>query len=143
MKKKQTWRAGIIPYRYTDDGKIRMLFMQPSNPRYGGDKFQIAKGKIEPGESPEEAAKREVMEELGLTPNQFKDMHYLGLYMGRTHLYTAEVIEDFLQTECCDETGATKWMTVDEFASHGRNLHVSIVCDAVKSLNKNSRKHII
>lgn len=143
MKKKTTWRAGIIPYQYADDGRVKMLFMQPSNPKYGGDKFQIAKGKIEPGETAEQAAKREVMEELGLTPNQFKSMNYLGLYMGRTHLYTAEVREDFSQIQCCDETGATKWMTFEEFVHNGRNLHISIVCDAVKSLQYNSREQVI
>lgn len=117
-----------------------MLFMQPSNPRYGGDKFQIAKGKIEINETPLQAAHREVMEELGIIQDDFKSIDYLGLYMGRTHLYIAEVKDEHAQIECCDETGATKWMTLEEFMRCGRALHASIVCDAVKQLNRNSRE---
>jgi hypothetical protein len=52
--KKLTFRAGTIPY-IIEDGEVKMMFMRPSNSEYGGDAFQLAKGKVEDGESNYEA----------------------------------------------------------------------------------------
>ena len=58
------YRAGTIPY-VNEGGEIKMMFMIPSNSEYGGDQAQIAKGKVEDGETTEFAAIREAKEELG------------------------------------------------------------------------------
>ena len=58
-------RAGLIPYLMGDDGQLRYLMMVSSDPKFGGPRPMISKGKIEQGETKLEAAVREAQEELG------------------------------------------------------------------------------
>ena len=71
-------RAGSIPY-FIENGEIKMLFFIPSNPAFGGDKYQISKGRIDAGESPEVAAVRECMEETGLPEENIKSVEFLSV----------------------------------------------------------------
>ena len=64
MPKKKINRGGLIPYIKKED-EIYMLFMKPSKAKFGGDVFQIAKGKQEEGEDIQTTALREANEELG------------------------------------------------------------------------------
>ncbi|HLW73073.1 MAG TPA: NUDIX domain-containing protein [Candidatus Babeliales bacterium] len=72
---KQLYSAGIITYT-TDDDTILYLLL-----RYGAGHWDLPKGKIEPGETKEEAALRELMEETGLTAvineNFEESVHYI------------------------------------------------------------------
>jgi len=43
MSKEVVYRAGVIPY-FIENDEIKMLFMKPSKEKFGGNKFQIAKG---------------------------------------------------------------------------------------------------
>ncbi|MFD1670537.1 NUDIX domain-containing protein [Agrilactobacillus yilanensis] len=59
-------------------------------------------GKIEPGETPEQGIKRELMEETGITPAHYTlvangDMawHVSGVYQNRVHLFTARLAPDY------------------------------------------------
>ena len=110
-----------------EDDEIKMLFMKPSNPKFGGKSFQIAKGKQEDGESDKETAFREASEELGLFNGNVIHKHDLGNFLGRTRIYIAEIEDPDLFGEPDDETRAVKWMTPDEFTSVGRDLHRPIV----------------
>ncbi len=56
--------AGGVVYRRLDDGKMKILLIQD---RYG--KVSLPKGKMEPGETIEETALREIAEETGITGN--------------------------------------------------------------------------
>jgi len=58
---KQLYSAGIITY-IMEHGKILYLILQ-----YGAGHWDFPKGKIEEGETKQEAALRELMEETGLT----------------------------------------------------------------------------
>lgn len=121
-------RAGIIPYYVTEDDEILMMFMIPSDPSYGGSQYQIAKGKVDPGESHETAAVREGEEELGLLPSNMKgDVDFVGVFLGRMHIYTVEVssLTDFKQPHY--ETGQVGWLTIDQFLEIGRDLHHAVV----------------
>ena len=75
-------KAACIPY-FIDTKES--LFMKPSNASYGGDKFQISKGRIEKNENSKDAALREAKEELGLkysnikNVSKFKDFELTGL----------------------------------------------------------------
>lgn len=122
MAKKKILRAGFIPY-YIENKNVYVMLMKPSDEKYGGDKFQLAKGRVESGETSLEAALREANEELGLKYSNIEDISYLGTFLGYTDVYYGKVIDknDFQETTY--ETGETAWMTVEEFLDKGRDLH--------------------
>lgn len=131
MSRKKIDRSGVMPY-YIDEEQIKILFMRPSDPKYGGDVFQIAKGKHEDGETAEEAGLREANEELGLYKGNIKHLHELGKFLGRTTMYVAEINDPEMFGDPRFETKETKWMTPDEFQSEGRDLHKPVVKAAVR-----------
>ncbi len=60
--------AGILLYRRTAERGIELLIAHPGGPlwaRRDAGAWSIIKGELEPGESPEAAARRELVEELG------------------------------------------------------------------------------
>ena len=60
--------AGILFYRQGQDG-MEVLLVHPGGPfwrRRDAGAWQIPKGELEAGEDPEDAARREVAEELGV-----------------------------------------------------------------------------
>lgn len=127
------YRAGLLPY-IVESGTVKFLLMKPSDAKYGGEEFQIAKGKIEQGETPEDAAIREAEEELGLVRSNIMNVEYLGNYLGRTSVYIAEIKDKTLFGEPCFETGDTVWMTLPEFDLVGRSLHLHILQDATRTI---------
>lgn len=56
--------AGGIPLKRDAEGVLRMALIQVT--RRSGSTWEVAKGKLEPGETPEGTAIREVKEEMGL-----------------------------------------------------------------------------
>ena len=136
MAKNKQRRGGVIPYHIEEDGTFKMLFMKPSDAKYGGAQFQIAKGKIEEGESDEDGAFREAQEELGLFEPNTRNKVNLGTFLGRTAFFIAEVIDKDKFGDTTSETEAVKWMTLKEFQKEGRDLHKSVVKAAVRSIEK-------
>jgi len=135
QNKKVVHRAGVIPYIVEDKKVIRMMFMMPNDPKgkFGGECFQIAKGKIEKGEDTEEAAFREANEELGLFKGNITATHDLGTFLGRTHIYLAEIEDqDMFGDPLPNETQKTTWMTPEEFQENGRKIHKPVVKAAVR-----------
>lgn len=134
QNKKVIHRAGVIPYTVDDELNIKMMFMMPNDPkgRYGGEFFQIAKGKIEENESTEYAAFREANEELGLFSGNVQTVTDLGTFLGRTHVYLAEITDVDMFGDPGDETKETCWMTPEEFQSTGRKIHKPVVKAAVR-----------
>ena len=131
MDKRKIYRAGVIPF-YEKDGEIRMMFMKPSDPKFGGKHFQISKGKKEEGESGKQAAFREANEELGLFPGNVVQEHDLGNFLGRTRIFLAEIEDPDMFGDSDYETGAVKWMTPEQFNESGRSLHVPVVKAATR-----------
>lgn len=126
-------RAGLIPYFVNADGDYEMFFMKPSDPEFGGPDFQIAKGKVDPGETPKEAAVREAKEELGLFEgNIVGDVHYIDRFLGRTDVYVCEIKDQDLFGIPHYETGETCWMTESQFNESGRSLHRPVVQAAMR-----------
>ena len=121
-------RAGFIPY-YIHDGSLYVMLMQPSNPKFGGSEFQMAKGRVEEGETHMEAAIREATEELGLRECNIVSTQFLGLYFNYTEVYYGEIKDKDDFGDFHFETGATKWMHIDEFFVTGRGLHRPIFGD--------------
>lgn len=136
MAKKIIYRAGLIPY-VVEDGVIEMLFMKPSKEKFGGDTFQLCKGKLEPGETPEQAAVREAQEELGFfTGNVDSEIHKLGVFMGRTTVFFVRVKDKTMFGDPHFETKETKWMTPEQFNSTGRGLHRPVIKAAVRAIKR-------
>lgn len=134
MAKKKVYRAGMIPFIIEDD-EIQMFFMKPSKAKYGGDVFQIAKGKMEEGEDAQETATREAQEELGLfTGNIEGDIIDLGTFLGRTTVFLCQIKDKDLFGIPHYETSETAWMTEDEFLQSGRDIHKPVIKAAIRKI---------
>jgi 8-oxo-dGTP pyrophosphatase MutT (NUDIX family) len=122
------YRAGLIPYYLGEDGAVRMLFMKPSDPEYGGDTFQIAKGKVEEDDANHQAAAlREAKEEIGLFVGNVIKTEEVGTFMGRTTIFVSKIKDPTMFGEPSFETGDVSWMTLEEFMDIGRDLHKPVV----------------
>lgn len=132
---KRIERGGVIPY-YVDNGEVKMMFMKPSDPKHGGDDFQIAKGKIEPGEDSRTGAYREASEELGLFKGNVEKDWYLGTFLGRIHIYLAKIKDPkmFGDPMTKEEVAQTGWMTIEQFEKWGRKIHVPVVKAAFRKI---------
>ena len=126
------YKAGFIPYFISDD-LIYMLFMKPSDPDYGGTKFQIAKGRCDDENSEQDTslldcALREAEEELGLlTENLIKEtIKFVDEALGIA-VYCGEVRNKDMFKEPHYETKETKWLTLEEFYNEGRLTHIPLV----------------
>lgn len=137
--KKPIIRSGTIPFFVKDD-ETYMLFMRPSDSTYGGEEFQIAKGKVEEGETPFDAAIRESGEELGLTESNINWVKKAGIFLKTHHIFIVSVksMESKFFSETTFETAETKWMTFDEFMKTGRPLHKPIVKTCYNLFTSNS-----
>lgn len=129
-------RAGLLPY-IMRDGVPEFLFMKPSHAAFGGDRYQIAKGVVERGESAEQAAMAEASEELGLDGTNLRSVILLGTFLGRTEIYIGEVVNPNDLKTPHYETASVAWMKLDQFAAEGRELHVAVVRAAVKFITEN------
>lgn len=105
--------------------------MKPSSTTYGGDAFQIAKGRIEDGETAEETARREGYEELGLRDDNILSFVELGVFLGRTTFFVAKVNVKDAFDQPHFETEKTQWMTFEDFQNEGRDIHRSVVRSAI------------
>lgn len=128
-------RAGLIPYLF-ENGVPKYLMMVSSDPKFGGPRPMISKGKIEEGETPYETAIREAEEELGLDRLNIKngDVFLLAeeqvrLYSGTYFLsvYGCEILDRSFFHMWCDETSHILWMSLPEFREDGRRDHLKYV----------------
>ena len=135
MSKKQ--KGGVIPY-HVNDGHVEMLFMVPSDAKYGGPDWQVAKGFVDEGESTKDGAFREAKEELGLFMPNISEQHELGTF-DNINIWVAKV-EDKNQFGAPHwETGDTRWMTAEQFEEEGRSLHKPIVKAAIRLIKRHEK----
>lgn len=125
-------RSGLIPYIRVGGDVPQYLMMVSSDPKFGGPRPMISKGKIEDGETPLEAAVREAEEELGFKMRNSRGPIHL-LFEGRVELfsgaydltvYGVEIQDRYDFDKWCDETEYTLWMTLEDFRQNGRKDHV-------------------
>jgi 8-oxo-dGTP pyrophosphatase MutT (NUDIX family) len=128
-------RAGLIPYTFNAEGVPVYLMMISSDPKFGGPRPMISKGKIEIGEDELNCAIREAEEELGLVKRNMKSepvqlaAEQVVLRSG-TYFLTVFYVEIFDRLDFdkwCDETEYTLWMTCEQFKEEGRKDHVKYV----------------
>lgn len=127
-------KAGIIPFIRTERG-IEMMFMRSSDPDFGGPDPMIAKGHVDEGETPEQAAIREGEEELGLKQSNFAAPPFVVMdqqIQGLTAVYYMRIMgvelkskEDFGAFHY--ETAETMWMTAEEYGTRGRKSQIGFV----------------
>lgn len=128
-------RAGLIPYIRGEDGIPLYLMMVSSDPKFGGPRPMISKGKIEDGETPLEGAVREAEEELGFHMRNARGTLKLvfegrvELYSGAYHLtvFGCEIQDRYDFGKWCEETSYILWLTLAEFRQVGRKDHVKFV----------------
>lgn len=133
----KVWRAGLIPY-IIEDGVIKMMFMKPMPDvaEWSTDTFQIAKGKIENGESAMAAAIREAHEELGLFRGNVVLTEEVGVFMGRTTVFVSKVIDKDMFGLPSEETSDVTWMSEEEFMADGRDLHKPVIQAACRAIRR-------
>ncbi|HEY3376710.1 MAG TPA: NUDIX domain-containing protein [Armatimonadota bacterium] len=68
--------AGAVIYRLAEDGQVLFLLLQPAP----GKPWGFPKGKLDDGETEEEAARREIAEESGLTDIDFDPSFHLVIH---------------------------------------------------------------
>jgi 8-oxo-dGTP pyrophosphatase MutT (NUDIX family) len=128
-------RAGLIPYMLGEDGQYKYLMMISSDPKFGGPRPMISKGKIEPGETKLEAAVREAQEELGFkTRNARGTLKLIAeervtLHSGAYNLtvFGVEIMDKYDFDKWCSETEYVTWMSLESFKVKGRRDHVKYV----------------
>ena len=128
-------RAGLIPYLRDESGVYHYLMMVSSNPKFGGPRPMISKGKIEDGEGTLECAIREAEEELGLVrENMIGDPFFLVeervvLRSGAYDLtvYAVPIQDRWNFDKWCDETEFTVWMPLESVKEKGRKDHIPYV----------------
>lgn len=108
--------AGVI--FQTDDG--RMLFVY----RTDGGSFAFPGGGIEPGETPEEAARRECREEIGFTPAALEFSHIQDHEQTRFATFILKVKQPFYQLTFNEEHSAFVWMTPEQALT--KQLHIGV-----------------
>lgn len=132
-------KSGVVPFFINEAGTPVMMFMIPSDPKFGGSLFQIAKGRIEQGEDIQEAALREAEEELGLRTGNISQVKSVGntkitgldeTYMLAIFVAKIKDPENFAAPHY--ETGKRAWLTLDQFKIRGRKSQLSLVQKANK-----------
>ncbi|MHB2165616.1 NUDIX hydrolase [Alsobacter sp. R-9] len=94
------------------DGEGCVLLREPAG-HYDGYVWTFAKGKVDPGETPEQAALREVREETGYDAEIIAPIP--GTFAGGTSLNTYYLMRPVgPQGPFCKETQATRWVTWDD-----------------------------
>lgn len=142
--KNRDLKAGMLPY-YISNGEVYFFFMKPSDPRYGGPNFQIAKGGVEKGDSIIKTAKKEAHEELGVTSSNLKNMKKVDVIKYDSdkwdlhydlHIFIAQVLNSKNMDKPHYETGATKWMKYSDAIKKVRRDQISTIKKAYREISK-------
>jgi predicted NUDIX family NTP pyrophosphohydrolase len=106
--------AGTLLYRRRD-GKLEVLIVHPWGPYNRRAPWSIPKGRINPGEDPEVAARRETEEETGVRPGPLHSIGSVDLARSRKriHGYTGPAPDDALPRSDQKEVDEAKFVAID------------------------------
>lgn len=116
--------------------------MIPSNPIYGGDKMQIAKGNYEQNDHIlAESAIREAEEELGLYREFLNKVEMLGIYKINGFkssydltIYEARISDNAKWNKPHYETSWSDWVDIDTAIKDGRKNQIPILKDLQRKI---------
>lgn len=92
-----------------------LMLKRTSDDKVEGGKFGFPGGKVEPGESPMEAAKRELSEEAGITIENCDAVRSIKNDDGTESHYFSAVVQD-TNVQLSDEHVSAEWMTPEQIA---------------------------
>ena len=106
----------VVVLAYGDDGRI--AFVRQWRAPAERPLLELPAGRIDPGESPAEAARRELREEVGLEPRDLQPSH--GFYVAPG--WATEYLYGFIARDCAeaplppdeDEELQVEWLTLGE-----------------------------
>lgn len=102
--------AGGVVFRREDAQLFYLVIAAKNNSQH----WVLPKGHIEPGESPEEAAKREVREETGIEANALEPIGDIRfVYKDRT-VKTVFFLMEYVHAVDAAEDRKKRWCTYDE-----------------------------
>jgi ADP-ribose pyrophosphatase len=117
------------------DGKV--LFVRQYRPAIGASTLEIPAGLIDEGETPEEAAKRELAEEAGLTG----ELEYLvGFYLSpgfcneKLHVFRAKNLQAAYAEPDADEDLIIEWHDPGQVLQDARDGRVEISASAMAGI---------
>lgn len=115
-----TRRVDKVVVYITRGGRL-LVFTQPDYPEAG---TQVPAGTIEPGETPEEAARREACEETGL--ERLSGWRFLGERERDMADYGRDEVQRrfFFHARCDDPNVAERWRWTERFPSEGEDPEV-------------------
>ena len=115
VEKRET--ADLIPYKIVDATIFVFLQKRDGNAKVLPNMFSFFGGKLEPGETHEQAMIREIKEELNFTPTQYK---FLGTYNSSVnknffmHMYYEQVEDNFEDIITVSEGECGKFLSEEE-----------------------------
>lgn len=115
------FQCGIAAIIYHPPTQTYLLLKRADHRDYGGGEWESVTGRVDQGESFEEAVHREVLEELGVTVK-------LDFLVGTTHFYRGEAvpenellgvkyvcsIDDRDSIQVSEEHSEARWLSADE-----------------------------
>lgn len=137
--KKKILKSGFIPY-FKNNKNTEILLMVPSDPNFGGDKPQFAKGEIEKDLSPLENALKEAEEELGLIVDNVLFADFLCKKKNIFWFY-GEIKNKNLKPFSF-ETKEVVWCNMYDAKNIIRKDQISILEKFINKIEKNIKNHI-
>ena len=120
-----THAGGIV--RRTDGGEARILLVRA---RRSND-WVFPKGHIEPGESLEETAAREVREEAGVEATVVRYLGALTFSSSREHVHAAHFLMEYVRDVEPEESREIRWCRLEEALDLIRFANARALVDAV------------
>lgn len=148
----EQFSAGGLPVRFTPEGRAQVALIRVT--RRSGVTWEVAKGKMEEGEPPEQTAIREVQEEMGVTTpfrvtRHVGDIHYSFLTpqghprLKTVHLYLMEAADALPEFSPATREGIgdVRWFDIEAAATAVTHTSLVPLMQTVRALLAHGTKY--